>query len=66
MKKDLLEEIHSLPPLPSSVFELNEYKNIGNTNTTELISIIGKDPRRFKRLENIVPEATKINQLERQ
>ena len=28
MKKDLIEEINSLPPLPSSVIELEKYKSI--------------------------------------
>ncbi len=70
MKKDLLEEIHSLPPLPSSVFELNEYKNIGNTNTTELISIIGKDPLMIITILKIVNSSMfgfkgKIETLER-
>ena len=44
MKKDLIEEINSLPPLPSSVIELDKYKNVESTNVQELISIIEKDP----------------------
>ena len=40
MKKDLIEEINSLPPLPSSVIELEKYKSIGNTDIKKLISII--------------------------
>jgi len=44
MKKDILEELHSLPPLPSNVFELNDYKNSDNIDTSQLISIIKKDP----------------------
>ena len=44
MKKDLIEEINSLPPLPASVIELDKYKNIENTNIQELISIIEQDP----------------------
>ena len=44
MKKDLLEEINSLPALPSSVIELGKYKSIGNADIQTLISIIEKDP----------------------
>ena len=44
MKKDIIEEIRSLPTLPASVFELNEYKNIENTDISKLVSIIEKDP----------------------
>ena len=44
MKKDLIEEINSLPPLPSSVIELEKYKNIDNTDILKLISIIEEDP----------------------
>lgn len=44
MKKDLLEEINSLPALPSSVSELGKYKSIGNADIQTLISIIEKDP----------------------
>ena len=35
MKKDLLEEINSLPPLPSSVIELEKYK-IDTDNQTRI------------------------------
>ena len=44
MKKDLLEEINSLPPLPSSVIELEKYKSIENNDIKKLISIIEEDP----------------------
>jgi HD-like signal output (HDOD) protein len=44
MKKDLIEEINSLPPLPASVIELDKYRNIKNTDIKNLISIIEKDP----------------------
>ena len=44
MKKDIIEGIRTLPPLPASVFELNEFRNIEDTNTIKLISIIEKDP----------------------
>lgn len=59
-----------MPPLPSSVFELNEYKNIDNTNTTELISIIGKDPLMIITILKIVNSSMfgfkgKIETLER-
>lgn len=44
MKKDLIEEINSLPPLPTSVIELEKYKNIESTNISKLLSIIEEDP----------------------
>ena len=44
MKKNLIEEINSLPPLPSSVIELEKYKSIENTDIMKLISIIEEDP----------------------
>lgn len=44
MKKDLIEEINSLPPLPASVMELDKYRNLNNTNIKDLIPIIEKDP----------------------
>ena len=44
MKRILIEELHSLPSLPASVIELEKYKNIKNTDISELISIIEKDP----------------------
>ena len=44
MKKDLIEEINSLPPLPSSVIELEKYKSIDNSDLLKLISIIEEDP----------------------
>ena len=44
MKKDLIEEINSLPALPSSVIELEKYKSVGNTDIGKLTAIIEKDP----------------------
>ena len=44
MKKDLIEEINSLPPLPTSVIELEKYKSIDNSDLLKLISIIEEDP----------------------
>lgn len=44
MKKDLLEEINSLPPLPSSVIELDKYRNLEKADISNLISIIQRDP----------------------
>ena len=44
MKKDLIKEINSLPPLPLSVIELEKYKVAQNTNINNLISIIEQDP----------------------
>ena len=44
MKKDLIEEINSLPALPSSVIELEKYKSVGNTDSEKLTAIIEKDP----------------------
>jgi HD-like signal output (HDOD) protein len=44
MKKDLIEEINSLPALPSSVIELEKYKSVGNTDIEKLTAIIEKDP----------------------
>ena len=44
MKKDLIEEINSLPSLPASVIELEKYKNIESTNISKLLSIIEEDP----------------------
>lgn len=44
MKKDLLEEIKSLPPLPTSISEINKFKNLENTDISQLISIIEQDP----------------------
>ena len=40
MKKKLLYEINSLPPLPNSVFELENFRKLDSTDTDELIKII--------------------------
>ena len=44
MKKDLIEEIKSLPPLPTSISEINKFKNLESTDISQLISIIEQDP----------------------
>lgn len=44
MKKKILHEINSLPPLPNSVFELENFRKLDITNTDELVKIINKDP----------------------
>ena len=44
MKKKLTEKIDSLPPLPNSMLELEDFRKVKNTNPEELIAIIKKDP----------------------
>ncbi|MGB5792514.1 HDOD domain-containing protein, partial [Poseidonibacter sp.] len=44
MKKTLDEKIDSLPPLPQSILELEDFRNLDNPTTEELIKIIEKDP----------------------
>ena len=44
MKKKLKQKIDSLPPLPSSIIELNDFEKIVNSTPEKLIEIIGKDP----------------------
>lgn len=44
MKKILDEKIDSLPPLPQSILELEDFRNLDNPSTEELIKIIEKDP----------------------
>lgn len=43
MKKNLIQELNSLPSLPSSIIELEKYKSAKSTDMFELISIIEKD-----------------------
>jgi HD-like signal output (HDOD) protein len=44
MKKQIIHEINSLPPLPLSVIELDDYKNTDNIDVERLMEIIKKDP----------------------
>lgn len=44
MRKKLREKIESLPPLPNSIIELEEFKKTKKSTPEELISIIEKDP----------------------
>jgi HD-like signal output (HDOD) protein len=44
MKKQILHEINSLPPLPTSVIELDEFRNIDCIDIEQLMAIIKKDP----------------------
>ena len=44
MKKKLIKEINSLPPLPNSVIELDEFRKLDSVNTDKLVEIIKKDP----------------------
>ena len=44
MKKQIVHEINSLPPLPSSVIELDDYKNTDNIVVVKLIDIIKNNP----------------------
>ena len=44
MKKNLIEKIDNLPPLPSNILELNDFKKIENSSPEKLIKIIEKDP----------------------
>lgn len=42
--KKLIEKIDSLPPLPNSMLELEDFRKVQNTNPEDLIEIIEKDP----------------------
>lgn len=42
--KKLIAKIDSLPPLPNSMLELEDFRKVQNTNPEELIEIIEKDP----------------------
>ncbi len=44
MKNLLNERIDSLPPLPQSILELEDFRNIDNATPEKLIKIIEKDP----------------------
>jgi HD-like signal output (HDOD) protein len=44
MKNQIVHEITTLPPLPTSVLELSEYKNVDSVDIEKLIEIIKKDP----------------------
>jgi len=44
MKKLIIEKIDSLPPLPKSVIELEEFRKMSNQEPLDLLKIIEKDP----------------------
>ncbi|UTJ06692.1 HDOD domain-containing protein [Arcobacter roscoffensis] len=44
MKNKVKDKIDSLPPLPNSIMELEEFKKVKNSSPDELITIIEKDP----------------------
>ena len=44
MKKKLKEKINSLPPLPNSIIELEEFRKLDSSDPILLINIIKKDP----------------------
>ncbi|WP_122893705.1 HDOD domain-containing protein [Arcobacter peruensis] len=44
MKKNLIEKIDNLPPLPSTILELDDFKKVENSSPEKLIKIIEKDP----------------------
>ena len=44
MKKILIKKIDSLPPLPSSIIELEDFKRIKDSSPEKLITIIEQDP----------------------
>lgn len=44
MKKLIIEKIDSLPPLPKSVLELEEFRKMSNKEPLDLLKIIEKDP----------------------
>ncbi len=44
MKKLIVEKIDSLPPLPKSVLELEEFRKMSNQEPLDLLKIIEKDP----------------------
>lgn len=44
MKKLIIEKIDSLPPLPKSVIELEEFRKMSNKEPLDLLKIIEKDP----------------------
>ncbi len=43
MKKNLINELNALPSLPSSIIELEKFKNSKSTDVFKLVSIIEKD-----------------------
>jgi len=44
MKKLIVEKIDSLPPLPNSVLEIEEFRKMSNKEPLDLLKIIEKDP----------------------
>ncbi|MAC84226.1 MAG: HDOD domain-containing protein [Arcobacter sp.] len=44
MKKKLVQKIDSLPPLPGSIIELDDFKKVKNSTPEKLVKIIEQDP----------------------
>ncbi len=44
MKKKILKEITSLPPLPANIIELDNFRKQDSTDSEKLVEILGKDP----------------------
>ncbi len=44
MKKLIVDKIDSLPPLPNSILELEEFRKLSNKEPLDLLKIIEKDP----------------------
>jgi HD-like signal output (HDOD) protein len=44
MKKIIIDKIDSLPPLPKSILELEEFRKMSNKEPLDLLKIIEKDP----------------------
>jgi HD-like signal output (HDOD) protein len=42
--KELIRKINSLPPLPNSIFEIQEFEKVKNTTPEKLIKIVKNDP----------------------
>ena len=44
MKKKLIQKMDCLPPLPSSIIELDDFKRVKNSTPEKLVEIIEQDP----------------------
>ena len=44
MKKKILKEITSLPPLPANIIELDNFRKQDSTDSEKLVEILKKDP----------------------
>lgn len=44
MRKKLIKEITSLPPLPNNIIELDNFRKLDSTDTNKLVEILNKDP----------------------